>query len=232
MNDYEVVSGQPVAPPAFVQLAVMVNDGSGSMQLAFAAPDASLEGFAPASTKAAAVDAATRDLLARMKASASAANFWFSFVSFNDTVTDRRPPERLLQISTDRSYDPTAHGVGGTAIHSGLAAAASIVEEFMSQQATEETLASAVVVVMSDGEERDDPVKTAEAATRLREMANTQVAACLFATDGQASHGEPLLESIVSEPRLYQRVYNTEQLRAFFHASVTTAALALPAPRG
>lgn len=215
-------------PISWVQLAVMVNDGSGSMTLEFAEPDGSLEGVAPSRTKAAAVESALREFLNRMKDSAKARNFCFSFVSFNDNVTDRRPPRGLDEISTGESFDPTANGIGGTAIHRGLDAAGEIVTQFMQEAKAREVPASAVVVLMSDGEERDDPAKTADSAERLKGLLNTELAACLFATKDQPAEGGRLLEAIVSEPQLYQRVYNTEQLRSFFHASITATRPALP----
>jgi len=230
MHDSELNIPQPVTAPAWIQLGVMVNDGSGSMTLQSAEPDTSLEGVAPARTKAAAVDNALKDFIKRMKSSRKAGNFCLSFVSFNDRVTDQRNPEALPSVSSERSYDPTAHGTGGTAIHKGLDAAAEIVDDFMREAETTEIPVSVVVVLLSDGEERDDPVKTAEAAARLRELPNTMLAACLFATKDQPAHGEQLLEEIVSEPRLYQRVHNAEQLRKFFVASVSASHPALPAP--
>lgn len=222
-----VVVPNLVSAPAWIQLAVMVNDGSGSMTLPLAEPDASVEGYGSARTKGAGVDIASRSLLERMKQSRMKANFQFSFVSFNDDVTERRPPQPLVDVPLDRSYDPTSHGVGGTAIHRGLDAAAAIVEAFMRDAAGSEVPVSAVVCLMSDGEEMDDSVRTADVAARLRALPNTSLAACLFATHGQPPAGEPLLKSLVSEPRLYQRVYDTEELRKFFHASITATGTAL-----
>jgi uncharacterized protein YegL len=221
MHELEpVVVPNLVSAPAWLQLALIVVDGSGSMTERFARPDASVEGYA-SPTKAAAVDVATRSLLQRMQQGGVAANFEFAYVSFNDRVTEQRGRERLLDVSLDRSYDPTAKGIGGTAIHLGLDAAATIVEGFMRDAAQSEVGASAVVVLMSDGEEQDDAAKVAASAARLCEIRGARLAACLFATDGRANYGEPLLQSIVSGPELYQRIYDTEQLRRFFHATLT-----------
>lgn len=216
----------PFAPPAWRQLGVLVNDGSESMTWDLDEPDASLEGM-PARTKAAAVDVAVRELLNRMKTGRKATNFSFSFITFNDKVTEERPPQELLSISTTASYDPTANGTGGTAIATGLDAAGRIVEDFMRGDDGLDVPSSAVVVVLSDGEDGDQG-RTMAVAQRLRELPNTVVAACLFATKGGSSSGARLLQGIVSEPRLYQTVYSAEQLREFFHASITTTVLALP----
>jgi uncharacterized protein YegL len=208
-----------VSAPAWFQLAVMVNDGSGSMTLEF--NDDSIEEFAPVGTKAAAVETALRALIKEMQSGSSPENYHFSFISFNDRVTDQRLPRRLIEISSSDSYDPTKNGTGGTAIHRGLDAAASIVEAYLREAQAGELPASAIVVVMSDGEERDDPRKTAASAERIRALNETDLAACLFATKGRPAEGEPLLESIVSRPNLYQRVYNAKELRKFFRDSVT-----------
>jgi uncharacterized protein YegL len=231
MNQSEMgIPVQPAAAATWMQLGVMVNDGSGSMTLK-CAPDESLEGAAPAHTKAAAVDGALKKFIERMQRGRMAANFCLSFVSFNDNVTEQRAPEKLSDVSISCSYDPTLHGTGGTAIHSGLEAASAIVSQFLREGQASEVPVSAVVVLMSDGEERDDPVKTKAAAAKLREMSNTRLAACLFAGDEQSAEGEPLLEEIVSHPSLYTRVHNAEELRKFFTASLSTGLPGLPGPR-
>ncbi len=207
-------------PPAWLQLAVLVLDGSGSMTLPLTTGSAA-EGGAPSRTKADAVDEATRGLLERLKRSTVAPNLEFAYISFNDDVTEQRPREMLARVGLDRSYDPTAKGIGRTAIHRGLAAAAGVVEGFMRDAAQGELGASAIVVLMSDGEETDNLAMTTAAAARLRAIDGVDLAACMFATHGQPVHGEQLLQSIVSRPDFYQRVYDAEQLRRFFHASIT-----------
>lgn len=220
--------GEFDAAPEWYQLAVMVNDGSGSMTLEFAEPDDSLEGYGAVRTKAAAVEGALRRLLGDIRNGHSPQNYHFSFISFNDKVTDQRPPKALGELSDTDSYDPTANGTGGTAIHRGLDAAAQIVKAYLEFAAASELPVSAAVVVMSDGEERDDPARTAASAERLRGLPNTTVAACLFGTKGQPSIGKPLLESIVSSRELFQEVYNAEELRRFFRKSVTATRPRLP----
>jgi uncharacterized protein YegL len=215
----------PLAPPAWRQLGVLVNDGSGSMKLNHALPDAGPEAaHLPPKTKAQAVDLAVRDLLSLMKTSTKAANFSFSFVTFHGAVSDERPPQELLQVPMNASYDPTANGTGGTAIWSGLEAAHRIVDDFVNAGDIDSVPRSAVVVVMSDGED-SDPSKTIAAAQRLRQLPNTSVAACFFATKGSSSPGVGLLQALASEPRLYQTIYTAEQLRDFFHSSITTTVL-------
>lgn len=224
MSNIVPLNEVPLAPPSWRQLAVLVNDGSLSMTWDFQEPDDSLEGVLPVRTKAAAVEGAIKDLLNRMKSGHKAANFSFAFVNFNERVTEERAPRDLIDISTTDSFDPTAQGTGGTLIHTGLEAAGRIVEDFLAQPS--DLPLSAVVVVMSDGEAAD-PEETLAMGERIKALPNTQIAACLFATKGKPAKGAQLLQALASEPRLYQTIYDAEQLRAFFHASVTSTAVAL-----
>lgn len=225
MSDQEMtLTVQPVAAPAWLQAGFMVTDGSQSMTLRYAGAGAGAgeEGSSePAQSKGEAVQSSMQSFIKRLQSSSNAVNFGLGFVSFNDKVTDRRPLKPVLDVDPNASYDPTAHGTGGTAIHTGLEAATEMIEEFMGQGAAHEVPTSAIAVLLSDGEDRGDPAKTAAAAARLRGLPNTKLAACLFATHGAPAHGEPLLQEIVSEPGLYKRVYNTEELRAFFRDTVT-----------
>jgi len=230
MYDPEGNIPQPVAPQAWYQLGVLVIDGSGSMTLPYAGDEeVGLEGGAVRS-KAEATGDALGGFVTRMKQSVNASNFGLSFVFFNDAVTHDRKPTLVPDLDPNASYDPTAYGIGGTAIHSGLDAAASMVETFMREGAALEVPLSAVVVLMSDGEERDDPVKTAAAANRIKGLPKTRLTSCLFATQGQPAVGEALLQEVASAPQFYQRAYSTEQLRSFFEDSLTTVGRELTGP--
>ena len=225
MSDVVLLDEAPLAPPSWKQLGVLVMDGSVSMTWDLAEPDTSMESALPARTKAAAVDIAVRDLLNRLAAGSKAANFHFGFVSFNDHVTSKRSPQELLSISTADNFDPTAAGTGGTEISTGIEAATQLVETFLRDGGGDDVPVSAIVLVMSDGEDAS-PAKTLAAAQRLKEIPNAQLAACLFATKGRTASGAQLLQSIVSAPHYYQTVFTAEQLRDFFHASMTMAAIA------
>jgi uncharacterized protein YegL len=226
-DDY--IDAEIVAAPAWYQLAVMVNDGSGSMTESVNS-GASAEGNANAinGTKAAAVDTAVRMLVKEMQKGRSPENYHFAFVSFNTKVTDARPPRKLVEIPRDEAFDPTANGTGGTAIYKGLEAAASIVEAYLQMGQAQELPVSAVVAVMSDGEENSDVQQTQRSAERIRGLRNTSLAACLFTARDSSASGGSLLSSIVSEPRLYQHVYDAAGLRKFFKDSITASRPALP----
>jgi hypothetical protein len=216
------------APPSWLQLIMRVADGSQSMTWALDEPDTTMEGVAAARTKAEAVDMATRDLVNRVAGGRNGANFMYASVSFNDRVTEERSPRPLLEVPGSEDFDPTSAGIGGTRIWLGLEAAARIVEDFQRKESGDIQV-STVVLVESDGE-CEDPDATVAAAKRLHALPNTHIAACLFATKGQEPVGAPLLQAIVTDRKLFQTVFTAEQLRRFFHDSVTTIAQrALPA---
>ena len=212
----------PVAPPSWRQLGVLVLDGSESMTWDLARPDDSIGVALPAKTKAAAVDRAVRDLVGRLKVSRKRANFSIASLSFNNQVTDLRPPRDVTEIDGMESFDPTAAGIGGTELHTGLNAAYEIVEQWFRDEEVNGLPLSAVILVMSDGEDAM-PQQALDAAERLKTLPNTLVGASLFATAGEPASGGDLLEALASEPRLYQTVFGAEQLRDFFTASITVA---------
>ena len=221
-----VVPVVPVAAPSWIQLGVFVIDASSSMTWEFAEPDSSLDGVLPVRTKAQAVDCVLGEFVERMRSSRNAANFQFSFVSFHHQCSEVRPPRPVLEIPPTDSYEPTANGTGGTAIFTGLEAAEEIVARFMEEHRGAEIPISAVVAVLSDGEEGHDAARTAQAAERLRAIPNTLIATGLFATQGQPPVGEELLQALATRPDLYQRVYEGEEVRRFFQASMTAIPLA------
>jgi von Willebrand factor type A domain len=230
MYDPEMNIPQPIAPQAWYQLGVIVIDGSGSMTLPYAGDEEVGLGGGAVRTKAEATEGALKSFVTRMQRSHNAPNFGLSFVFFNDSVTHERKPAVVPELDPNASYDSTAYGIGGTAIHSGLDAAASIIETFMHEGAALEVPLSAVVVLMSDGEDRDDPIKTAASAKRIKGLPKTKLTSCLFATQGQPAVGESLLQEVASAPEFYQRAYSTEQLRKFFEASMTTVGRELIGP--
>lgn len=230
MYDPETSIPQPTAPQAWYQLGVMVIDGSGSMTLPYAGDEeVGLEGGA-VRTKAEAAEDALKLFVTRLQQSHNAPSFGLSFVFFNNSVTHEREPTKVLELDSSAGYNPTAYGIGGTAIHSGLDAAASIIEKFMHDGAALEVPLSAVVVLMSDGEDQADLVKTRVAASRIKGLPRTELTSCLFATKGQPAVGETLLQEVASGPEFYQRAYSTEQLRKFFEDSLVTVAGELAGP--
>ena len=211
----------PLAPVSWRQLGVLVTDGSGSMTLPLHETD-SIEGVAlPDRTKAAAVDHATSDLMKRFAVSRKKAQFEFAFVSFHDTVSDNRPAQDVDSLLATGNFDPTAHGSGGTQIWTGLDAAATIVQNWL-RDGDDDVPRSAVVMVMTDGQD-GNAAKTMDVANRIKGLENTDLAACFFATKGEPANGSRLLQAIVSRPELYETVFDADQLRRFFMASMTAA---------
>jgi hypothetical protein len=213
----------PISPRTWNQLGVLVGDASYSMTLPFTEPDEPIADLLPSRSKAAAVDGATKDVLNRIRASRHAANVAIGFVYFNSDVSERRPPQDVLDIATSGSFDPTAKGTGDTWIHTGIDAATQMVLTYLQSRQHGELPVSATVVVVSDGDDAD-PGLTVAAAKRLKALPNTVVTACLFATEGGPVGDGELLRALATGRTRYRTVYSTRQLSAFFHASLTMTA--------
>lgn len=205
-------------PRAWAQLAIVVADGSESMRWELH-PDTSVEN-STAGCKADAVNIATRELVNRLAASDKKGNYDFAFVAFNDHVTDSRDPKKITEAGG--SFDPTANGIGGTSYAAGLEKAEQIARDYLAAQ--HQGLPSGVVVLLlGDGQDNRDASAAKAAADRIKGMGNAQIAAAFFATKGDPSTGASFLQELASSANLYSTVYNAEQLRKFFHDSVTEA---------
>lgn len=227
-NPYqENVPEAPTMMRAWRQLIIGVTDGSSSMQEQATPTEGMVEGLAPSMTKGQAVDQAMRGLLNLMEESRAIENFEFATVCFNHQVTHQSPVVPLKDVDATQSFDPTQYGIGGTAIATGLDAAYKIASDAIAATKNEEVPFSVVVLLLGDGEEQVSVAEATEAAMRLRSLETVTVASALFATKGQPAHGEGFLQSVVSAPNFYSRVYSAEQLRDFFHKSVTTATNAM-----
>lgn len=212
-------------PVTWRQAGTLVGDGSGSMTLQLAEEDDSAG--LPARTKGAAVDAAVKGFFAQMETSSVKSNFAFGSVAFDDKVTNEEAPEPLDKIDhLGRSFDPTAHSVtGGTSIYAGLEAAYELSREWLDAQQGSLPV-TAVIAVLTDGE-CSNPQRTIEVAERIKkEEPRIGIAAGMFATKGSGTPGASLLQAIVTEPRLYAVIYSADQLRAWFHASLTGTGIA------
>lgn len=212
-------------PITWRQAAILVGDGSRSMTLELAEQDDSAG--LPARTKGAAVDAAVKGCFAQMETSSVKSNFAFGSVAFDTKATHEQAPEPLVQIDhVGRSFDPTAHSVtGGTAIYAGLETAYRLSRNWLDEQQGSLPV-TVVIAVLTDGE-CSDPQRTIEVAERIKkEEPRISIAAGMFATKGSGTPGVALLQAIVTEPRLYAVVYSADQLRAWFHASLTGTGIA------
>lgn len=213
MSELALISVKPVA--AFRQLGFVVADGSGSMTLPV---DGDYSG-----SKGEIVGCALNDLIGRLQASRKAANFIFGGLAFDETTHAAWGPTLMTQLDTLSDRDPTRQAGGGTRLASGLAAAHTVVEDFLSQD-IDGLAASAVVLALTDGED-GDPDAARAAAARLTENPRVKLACAFFATRGQPPQGLPLLRSICSQPATQwcTTVYDAETLRKFWIASVTAA---------
>jgi von Willebrand factor type A domain len=212
-------------PITWKQSGILVLDGSGSMTLPLAEQDESLG--LPVRTKGAAVDAAVKGFFAQMETSRAKSNFAFGIVTFEDKVTHERPPEPITGINhISESFDPTDYCVtGGTAIYEGLEAGYRLSRDWLA--AEEGTLpVTSVIAVLTDGE-CSNPTRTFQLAERIKsEEPRISIACGMFATKGAGTPGTQLLQAMVTEPRLYAVIYSADQLREWFHASLTGTGVA------
>lgn len=217
MSDDMILTDEMVVPPTFQQLGILVLDGSGSMS-------EQVEGNI---SKADAVNIATRDLLTRLIASKNKRDFSIGVITFDTTANVRLPITRVCDdkggtVDDNADYNPmNGHG-GGTNLAGALEEAEKMATQFLSQGPSGMPL-SVVVVVLSDGLSQTDP-KTV--ANRIKQNERITLAATLFARSGDSSaevqHGQTQLLSIVSSPTLYKTTRDSETLRKFFIASVSS----------
>jgi len=209
--------GRVEVPRQFLQLGVMVMDGSGSMT----GPTAGNI------TKAQATNAAIRELFTRLKDSRVAKNFAVAVVAFDGDASARLQPTDVGPTLDDNDdYDPTNGHGGGTRIWRGLEEAERIVDGFLAAGDNGGVKRSAVILLMSDGE-CAEPDQTRNVATRIKTGHAGQVTICstLFATLGQPDPvAQALLREVASDPVMgYKTVYDGETLRGFFERSLSRA---------
>jgi Mg-chelatase subunit ChlD len=207
------------SPRQWLQLGVLVLDGSGSMN---EKTDGNI-------AKAEATALATRELFERFKKrSACPQNFMFAVITYDDHPTPViDPPISATQVDETGDYNPlNGHG-DGTCIYSALESAERVVEEFLARAPQGGVPHSAVILLMSDGL-CSDPDRTREVARRIRQRFGNQVkiAAAFFATAGKPDpRGEQLLRDIVDDSEtFFCSVTSGEKLRDFFKRSLSEAA--------
>jgi hypothetical protein len=215
-----VLAARPETPASWLQLALVVGDGSQSMtwQMQPMEPGG-FEG-----SKGAAAGHAVRGLVDRLAGSAKKANFYLANVSFHDAVSHTAAPMPVTAVDAYTDFDPTAHGVGGTMVAAGLEEALKIATQFLAEDSGG-LPKSVVVLLLTDGE-CSQPERTRQAAAALTSDPRIKLACAYFATKGQQPSGLGLLQSIASTPSsVYCRtVYDAETLRDFFFKSVSNPA--------
>lgn len=206
--------GKVDAPRLFVQLGILVLDGSGSM---------SFNGNTGI-TKAQEVNQATVELFTRFKNSRVKKNFCFSVVTFDQQAKVHTDITDATQIdNTPGRYDPTIGHNGGTDIGNALILAAQQATKFLKEAPKDGVPHSVVILVMSDGL-CHNPERTLQIAEKLKGHSQVKVATSFFTTIGESDQGGvQLMKQISSDPvLLYQTTYNAEDLRKFFEHSIST----------
>ena len=206
----------PAVPQSFCQFAILVQDGSGSME------GPALSGM----SKADSVNAATRDLFGRFKASSQRKNFRFSVVSFASEARVQMEPTGAADLDENGNFDPRHHNGTDTFIGSGLRVAQCLAEEFLAT-AGREVPASCVIVVLSDGRDREasgaGPDETLRIAEEIKRNPSITLCTAYFAQKGLSDpEAEDVLRRIASNPVTgYKTVFDAETLRSFFQASLS-----------
>jgi hypothetical protein len=208
---------------SFRQAAVLVLDGSPSMEELVAPPSQQLTDDVPngsGATKGQAVGGAVAGLIERLNKSGNAANYSVGGVVFSQRVERRWVPIAVGNMQPQWNFDPTVGSGDGTSIAAGLEAAEELVQAYL-RQGADGLPSSTIVLVCSDGE-CAEPQATREVARRLKSDPRVKIACAFFATRGRTPNGLPLMSEICSEPaaQFCTMVYDPETLRRFWEATL------------
>jgi Mg-chelatase subunit ChlD len=216
MSKEFLIPGVPEAPRVFHQLGILVLDGSPSMSSQSARGKIS---------KADAVNVGVRELLTRLAASKNRKNFSIAVIAFSDSSVIQLPSTPVERIDDNASYNPLLPGGSGTHIGTALSEARRVADEFFRTNRDSGVPSSVVVVLMSDGANTGGLDPITEAAS-LKSQSDVTLCATLFSgvggDVGETEEAKNLLMQIATSPAHYKTVYDTETLRKFFIASVSS----------
>lgn len=203
--------------PTFLQLGILVLDGSGSMN----------ELTAKKITKGQEVSNAVRDLISRFKASTLKNNFRLAVVNYDHSAKIVMDISKIQSIDDNKSFDPTIGMGGTTSVAEGLKIAKQLAETFLSTKEEGGLNMKVLILVISDGLDMTEQ-ETVSVANSLKSNPSIQIASCFLETLGGDIQGmnsaSDFLKSLTSDITLFSRVNNTESLRDFFHRSMSQAA--------
>lgn len=198
----------PIVRPTWRQLAVFVSDASISMKDPYGGGEGA---------KADAVAAAIHGTLSDLHKSSMKESFHYASVTFHDKARTAVAATEVAKFSPETpkaQFDPTASGVGGTEIHTGLNEARAIANSFVGDTSSG-LPSSAVILLLSDGE-CYSPDATVRAAAELKELGFT--VACVLFSDGMK--GEATLQACASGANFYLRTYDAAAVRDFFNKTI------------
>lgn len=204
-----------VVPKSFDQLGILNLDGSGSMKEDAASGN---------QNKGQAVNTATKGLFSRMESSSMNENFSMGIITFDHQAKVHTDATPMTQIDSLADYNPlNGHG-GGTDIGKALETAEPLIQKHLDKGKYEENEGiphSVVLLVLSDGESSGDPVAIAN-TLKQKYGSDLKICTVMFATKGHPHpRAEEILQQIATTPDCYTMVYNAEQLRKFFIASMS-----------
>ena len=201
----------------FKQLGILVLDGSGSMQ------GKTKERI----SKAEAVSKSVRSLFQRFKDSSTKNDFCFAIVNYDSKAIRRLDITEVDDLDVKADYNPMK-GLGNTtSIAAGLKEAERIADGFLSKGEKGGVGRSVVIVVMTDGLDMTEK-ETIEVANRLKQKQGngiTLLATSYFdsleGTPEQKTQCVKFLQGIASDPDHCKVLATAEEMRKFFHESVS-----------
>jgi uncharacterized protein YegL len=201
---------KPQTPRTACQLGILVLDGSGSMT----EPDKS--GIA----KHAAVNAAIKDTVSRLHVSSRVTDIDLSLIRFGGP-NGNRAAEVFYNTAPVLDYDPMSDYDpllgGNTYIAAGLEKALEVANSYISSPPVEGVPTDVLILVMTDGMFSENPQQI---VNEIKKNNQIKMCACFFGKEADQSAVKALKDIVTDQVSGYLTVYNTEQLKKFFLASI------------
>lgn len=205
-NDNPFGSEAPQSPRAACQLGILVLDGSGSMN----DPDKN------GNPKHQSVNSAVKETLSRLQTSAKKNAIDLAIIKFGmeaELIADVTP---VVNLDPMQDYDPLIGG--NTYVKKGLKIAAEVAEKYLKNPPVAGLPTTVVIIVLTDGGFSEDPN---EVVAYIKQNNSITINACFFGKEAN-DNAINALKSICTDPvNGYLTVYNTEQIRKFFIASIS-----------
>jgi uncharacterized protein YegL len=198
---------EPIFSRTACQLGILVLDGSGSMT----------EIAKDNIPKHQAVNVAVKETIQRIAGGNQKNNIDLCIIKFGQEAEVVSDIASVANMDPMGSYDPLIGG--NTYIKKGLKLAEEKASTYLQKPPVEGLPTNVVIVVLTDGMFSEDPK---EVVDKLKQNNSIKINACFFGAqpDEKAINW---LKSICTDPvNGYLTTYNTEQIRKFFIASVSS----------
>ncbi len=201
---------QPQPPRTACQLGILVLDGSGSMS----------ENHKGGMAKHDAVNVAVKETIARLHASTRVSDIDLCLIRFGGPGGNRTG-EVFYDHAPVKDFDPMGdydpYLGGNTYIAAGLEKALEVANSYLAAPPVEGVPTDVLILVMTDGMFSESPQQI---VAEIKKINQIKIAACFFGKEADPN-AVNALKGIVTDPVSgYLTVYNTEQLKKFFLASI------------